>query len=366
MAHGETDSLKIAATTEVALPDIAVPTRRPPAVARRTEKPLAFLRERVARLPISSTADMAVEARHGHLFHFVPVCIGAGAAVWFLLPASPPFAVLTCVLIAATAGIWLLGKPGTVRHVTICAVALFCAGMLLADWETRRTATIVLDQPVVTIVTGVIERREAGAAGEWRYVLRLTGTAEPMLRRAPERISVLARSRHEPLVIGAKVSGRARLSPPSGPALPGMNDFAFASYFSGIGAVGFFLGSPAAVVSQGASSRDRQDFWSGFSPGFLPGIVQSTDQALFALRDQISTRIRTVLPGRSSPAKGVRCQRRRPRHSAFPASRISRRSQASTWRSPPVFFSSACGRASVCSRWWPRPIPSRRSQPWER
>ncbi len=298
MAHGETDSLKIAATTEVALPDIAVPTRRPPAVARRTEKPLAFLRERVARLPISNTADMAVEARHGHLFHFVPVCIGAGAAFWFLLPASPPFAVLTGVLIAATAGIWLLGKPGTVRHVMICAVALFCAGMLLADWETRRTATIVLDQPVVTIVTGVIERREAGAAGEWRYVLRLTGTAEPTLRRAPERISVLARSRHEPLVIGAKVSGRARLSPPSGPALPGMNDFAFASYFSGIGAVGFFLGPPAAVdVSQRASSGDRQDFWPGFSPGFLPGIVQSADQALFSLRDQISTRIRTVLPG---------------------------------------------------------------------
>lgn len=170
----------------------------------------------------------------------------------------------------------------TVAHVVLWSLCLILLGMLMADWETRRASTVILDQPLVTTVTGVVERREQGAGGEWRYVLRVTQTAEPSIRRSPGRVSLLARSRHVPAAIGEQLSGRARLSPPSGPALPGLNDFSFQSYFAGIGAVGFFLGPPQAKTS---ASLEEQGLWARF------------DASLFSLRDRISNRIRSILPG---------------------------------------------------------------------
>ncbi|HUH49317.1 MAG TPA: ComEC/Rec2 family competence protein, partial [Mycoplana sp.] len=52
---------------------------------------------------------------------------------------------------------------------------------------------------------------------------------------------------HTPLPIGSGIVGRARLNPPSGPALPSLNDFAFDAYFAGTGAIGYFYGKPTAT-----------------------------------------------------------------------------------------------------------------------
>lgn len=119
--------------------------------------------------------------------------------------------------------------------------AFLLLGMLLADFETRRAGTVVLDTPVTTTITGTVARREVDARGYWRYVVDLTATADPTLSRPPQRISVLSRDGGEPIALGATLRGKVRLSPPSGPALPGLNDFAFTSYFKGIGATGFFI-----------------------------------------------------------------------------------------------------------------------------
>lgn len=221
------------------------------------------------------------EGRQGHFFHFVPVCIGLGALCWFNLPA-PPAAEILLFLAALAASALFMTLAGTMSRALSLSALLAIAGMVLAEAETRRAATILLDSPVVTTVTGQVERREAGSAGEWRYVIRVAATAEPALRRAPQRISVLARSQHEGFRIGESITGRLRLSPPSGPALPGLNDFAFQSYYAGIGAVGFFLGAPerpATAASPVVDPWTRLDRW------------------LFSLRDRISDRIHAVLPG---------------------------------------------------------------------
>jgi competence protein ComEC len=240
------------------------------------------VRNTTARLRRSLAASLDEEVRHGHLFHFVPVCLGGGAAIWFTVTSPPSVFTLGVVvfLLILTAGIGT--RAGTVGSAGVRAGILVLVGMMLADWETRRVATVILDQPLVSTITGTVERREAGASGEWRYILRVTATSEPTIRRAPHRVSLLARSKHEPAEIGDQLVGRARLSPPSGPALPGLNDFAFQSYFGGIGAVGFFLGPPTAAASP-------DDVETTF--------LQRFDSALFSLRDRISTRIRTVLPG---------------------------------------------------------------------
>ncbi len=221
------------------------------------------------------------ESRHGHFFLFVPVWLGAGAAIWFSVGQPPPAMVLG-LLLTCLAFALLRAMRDTVAHVVLWSLCLILLGMLMAEWETRRASTVILDQPIVTTVTGVVERREQGAGGEWRYVLRVIQTAEPSIRRSPGRVSLLARSRHVPAAIGEQLSGRARLSPPSGPALPGLNDFSFQSYFAGIGAVGFFLGPPQAKTS---ASLEEHGLWARF------------DASLFSLRDRISNRIRSILPG---------------------------------------------------------------------
>lgn len=224
---------------------------------------------------------LSEEIRHGHLFLFVPVGLGAGAAIWFSVP-NPPAEMVLAGLLGILSVVIFRSTRGTAVNAVLWGTGLFLTGMLLADWETRRLSTVILDQPVVTKVSGIVERRDQGAAGEWRYTLRLTGTAEPTLRRQPKRVSLLARSRHLPAAIGERLQGRARLSPPSGPALPGLNDFAFQSYFSAIGAVGFFLGPPDVLPA-------------GEGDGASP--LARLDAALFSVRDRISNRIRTVLPG---------------------------------------------------------------------
>ncbi|TJW78686.1 MAG: ComEC/Rec2 family competence protein, partial [Mesorhizobium sp.] len=51
--------------------------------------------------------------------------------------------------------------------------------------------------------------------------------------------------------------GYVRLLPPTGPVRPDSFDFSFDSYFAGIGASGFFLGSPKIVVSEVAPLTTR-------------------------------------------------------------------------------------------------------------
>lgn len=268
------DTFPAPVTTLVATQE-TVPRRLP------TAGILVRIRERLQRAAEGFDGALRREHDHGHLFHFVPVFLGAGAVFWFCLGRPPPTAALAVLCCVATcAGLLLASRNQTgCRLATVTALVL--AGMLLADLEARRRATTMLDSGVTTVVTGVVERREAGAKGEWRYVVRLTSTAEPRLRRPPERVSLLARGKGPPAMLGEMLTGRARLSPPSGPALPGLNDFSFSSYFDGIGAVGFFLGAPRGL----GSGPGEESAWS------------ATERTLFSVRDAISTRIRSVIGG---------------------------------------------------------------------
>lgn len=226
-------------------------------------------------------ANMAAEERaHGHAFLALPVLTGLGAALWFALPTTPaPLLVAGLFLLSLSLFFLLRGHDGRL-HLILLMSTLLLAGMSLAAFEDWRRATVVLDQPVTTMVTGVVEMREPSGEGRWRYVLALEGTASPQLRRQPERITVISRTRQSPFDIGERITGRARLSPPSGPALPGLVDFAFSSYFDGIGAIGFFYGAPSRVGGP-----------------VVEGWGQSFERTVFAWRSAIASRIRATVPG---------------------------------------------------------------------
>ncbi|WP_244625082.1 ComEC/Rec2 family competence protein [Rhizobium daejeonense] len=256
------------------------PLALPPRPTRNAALQLA---EGSARLLRAGRTALAGEEAHGHLFHFVPVFLGVGAVTWFSM-AEPPGAIALFIMFGVLATVaWVVRYGRLFVAFGAFATTLFVAGMMLANAEAWREGTIILDTPVTTVVSGIVERREAGSRGEWRYVVRVTSTRDPQIRRPPERVSLLARGKHEPAPIGGYLSGRARLSPPSGPALPGLNDFAFASYFDGVGAVGFFLGPPQ---SQSRPYEGGAETWG-----------LRFDRTLFSLRDDISTRIRSVIPG---------------------------------------------------------------------
>ena len=92
----------------------------------------------------------------------------------------------------------------------------------------------------------------------------------------------MARGKGTPIAPGQGISGVARLLPPSGPVLPDGYDFAFNSYFQGIGAIGFFYGPPHQVQLVQAGDA---------------GWPARVGAALARLRQAIDRRVRDVLPG---------------------------------------------------------------------
>ncbi len=225
------------------------------------------------------SASIMEERRYGHGFLFVPVAIGLGSAIWFLSPAVASLWVLVLASVALALAALII-RHGRMRVVLTFACLVF-GGLALAGIETWRHSTVILDSPVTTDVEGVVERSEAAGPGRLRYIIAVQQTKNPMLRRPPLRVSLLARAQHQPFENGAAISGRARLSPPSGPALPGLYDFSFSAYFDGIGAVGYFYRAP-----QQARNSEMAANWPELALRWI-----------FELRKQIGNRIRDTAPG---------------------------------------------------------------------
>ena len=229
------------------------------------------------------TICLAEERAFGHDFLFVPVFIGCGAILWFSLDATPSL-LLLAIAFSLAASLALATRYRAHLAATACSLAaLLLLGMLFAGFETWRAGTVLLDTPVTTTITGTVMRREVDARGDWRYVVQLAATEAPALSRPPQKVSLLARGGGEPVTLGATIRGKARLSPPSGPALPGLNDFAFASYFRGIGATGFFYKPPQAVAPPDIDA--------------ITGWLEWADMRLYGLRTAIAERIRNTIGG---------------------------------------------------------------------
>ncbi|GLQ39216.1 transporter [Rhizobium albus] len=195
-----------------------------------------------------------------------------------MLPSDPPFVATLGLTIAV--GLAAALTASRLRNV-LAALCLILAGLASAAAEADRRAITVLDSPVVTTISGRVLSREIDEEGRWRYLVEVRSTHDPTLRRPPERVRLLARSNHPDIEIGASIIGLARLAPPSGPAMPGTFDFAFNSYFAGIGAFGFFYGPPGIMPGDQAEES------------YADRIAQWTTE----LRETIAFRIKEVIPG---------------------------------------------------------------------
>ncbi|MEI2300286.1 ComEC/Rec2 family competence protein [Ensifer sp. MJa1] len=242
------------------------------AIGRRSQRLGAALREAVEQ-----------ERAFGHGFVLIPVLLAFGVLLWLSLPFDLGIANLALLLcIFGMAAIACRRRFAPLR-APLGAAALLAAGMVLVAAEAARLDTVILDAPVTTNLRGVVLSREQDDRGRWRYGIEIKETDKPRLRRQPLRVTVVARNAGEPFAVGSTIKGRVRLSPPSGPALPGLNDFAFDSFFRGIGAVGFFYGAPES--GEGAPS------------GQTPTLLSSLATKVAMMREAVGERIRAAIGG---------------------------------------------------------------------
>ncbi|PYE42566.1 ComEC/Rec2-related protein [Rhizobium sp. PP-F2F-G20b] len=258
--------------------------RFPQLSMRAQGRRIVALRPRPSTWPDRCRAAWEEETAFGHPFLFLPLLIALGALLWFSARDPPGLvnvAVLACVFCIASGA--LLLRTGWLRLVVLMATGLLL-GATSAAFETARTVTVMLDSPVTTTMTGRILSREISGRNAYRYIVALQRTEAPTLRRPPTTLTLVVRNGGAAKV-GDVIKGRARLSPPSGPALAGLNDFGFDSFFKGIGAVSYAYGKPQILADAGRRETDSASLidrgWAG----------------LAVWREAIGTRIRATIPG---------------------------------------------------------------------
>ncbi|WP_288411668.1 ComEC/Rec2 family competence protein [uncultured Sphingomonas sp.] len=202
--------------------------------------------------------EALAEAERGQLPLWMPVALGSGIAIWFLLPGQGAWvAFLLLALSVALAGMVLPWGTRTARAVAGAGM-LAMLGCALVWWRAERVAAPVLARPVVAAFEGVVERVEPLPA---REAVRLTLRPDAA-SSLPPRIRVNLSEKDVPpgLASGARIALRARLMPPPTAAVPGAYDFARAAWFQGLGATGRGF-APVTVVTAGdpgnAALRDR-------------------------------------------------------------------------------------------------------------
>jgi competence protein ComEC len=185
----------------------------------------------------------------GRLFLWLPVALGAGAALYLTLPIEPawwwliaPMTVLTLLLVVSVRVAFLMRLSGL-----ILLLCLFAAGLVLAKLRAEHVRAPVLtpDRTTYRVSAFVVDNMSASRE-QPRLILapiRLSGvtaSATPVRLRVALRPGVIEAMDIRP---GDAISAFVILNPPPSPALPGAYDYAQAAWFQGIGGVGFIPGS---------------------------------------------------------------------------------------------------------------------------
>ncbi|KAA6404899.1 ComEC family competence protein [Candidatus Tokpelaia sp.] len=221
---------------------------------------------------------LSEEEAFGTRFLFLPFFLGAGIIAYFTLSFEPDWSELGAFCCCA-AGLACLLRRHRFWHLVFSFILVAGLGALCAKGETARYATIMLRNGGFTHIVARITAIERQEKGDYRLIVTVLSTRDPVLQPAPQRLRLLVRH----LPIGAKsgsgLEGLVFLRSFSGPAHPGGYDFAFQNYFRGISGQGNFAGQPKIV---------------SLPP---PGAAEQAGLQLAALRQSISKRIIAAIGG---------------------------------------------------------------------
>ena len=228
-------------------------------------------------LPKLIASDIEQEISQGTAFLFVPVCLGLGAIVYFLLNFEPTVLPLTAAIISVALARQYALRVG--RNGLILAAVLFTLlGFTSAKFQTWRLTTPMVGDQISSQLDARVITIDEAAKGK-RALLEVLATAKPKLKYAPDLVHVTLRNVPEGIKAGDIIQARILMQPPTGPVRPGSYDFAFQSYFDGVGANGFSMGTITQL------------------PPRAPSSLQSINFAIENIRQNIATRIKTFVPG---------------------------------------------------------------------
>lgn len=218
----------------------------------------------------------ALARARGTLFPWVPVFMGTGVWVWFLLPVEPGIALYAAALgvVAAAALVRLFGPEG-LHPLGVAAAALAC-GVLACGLRVQMVQAPMLEFRYYGPVTGRVIWIDRSQTDALRVTLDRVQLDRVSAERVPHKVRVALRGTiagHDPFP-GEVVMLTAHLAAPNGPVEPGSFDFRRMAFFDGLGAVGYST-TPLmlwATAEAGARPVDRlRSYLAGAMRAAMPG-----------------------------------------------------------------------------------------------
>ena len=214
--------------------------------------------------------------QRGHLFPWVPVCMGFGIAAWLAWRGEPTPAAYWTGFALALVGLALWRSRGLVAGPLGAALLAAALGFLAIGARSDRVAATVLAYPYHGPVEGRVVMIDRSQSDKLRITLDQVRMGRLSAARTPGlvRISLHGPPAEDPTLPGTRLRLKAYLAAPDGPVEPGGFDFRRMAWFRGLGAVGY--------------SRDPPEILAPPDPGAL---------RVFRLRMAISASVQQALPG---------------------------------------------------------------------
>ena len=187
---------------------------------------------------VLARVELWLDSERDQLPLWLPVALGVGIAAWFVLNSVTGWTLFVMAALAVCAAGPVLGWHRRVGRVLGWAGMLAALGCGLVWLRAEWVAQPVLAKPVVTTITGLVERVEPRPAlGTTRLTLATRDSPN-----VPPRVRVSLETLPDGVGEGAVISARVRLVPPPGAGVPGAYDFSRAAWFQGLGGTGKILG----------------------------------------------------------------------------------------------------------------------------
>lgn len=233
-----------------------------------------------------------LESERDQLFLWLPVALGSGIALWFVLPDLRGWTLAALLLTAAAAAMLTLDRGGRMTRVLAIGASSAALGLALVWWRSERVAAPVLAARGLATIDARVERVEA-LPPRGLVRLRLAPMASPDAAPLPEHVRINLPEADAPpgLSAGAIIRLGARLLPPPPPAVPGAYDYARVAWFDRVGATGRGFG-PVKVLRPGEPDNGLRARLSAHiqaqapgSPGAIAAALATGDQGAIALDD---------------------------------------------------------------------------------
>ncbi|HET6389467.1 ComEC/Rec2 family competence protein [Hyphomicrobium sp.] len=227
-----------------------------------------------------SRAALLFDAERESFFLWAPVCLGAGIAAYFALPAEPATIMAFAPFVLAL--IWRLTvRSGTLTAIMITALVLAGAGFAIAKLRVEAVRAPVLTKALHNAeITGTVTMVEAKTPRGQRLTISKPSITGLTAEKTPAVIRVRTMSARSIAAPGDRIRIKANLSPPAKPPLPGGFDYARTAWFDSVGGVGYAFAAP---VIEGREDSGTLKEW------YRRGIEN--------VRQAIAARIRQALPG---------------------------------------------------------------------